>query len=167
MGFADADRAERLVSDDLSLDADGGDADLLAALAAAADPDLALAALARMPRDAELAAALRSDPGLRARLTAVLGASAALGDYLARHPGDWQVLSGADALHGTGAAELRAGLLTAVGAQPEDAEPVAGRCGRRGPGHRAARRLPAAPAAPGGTRSDRRGDGGRDRSRAG
>ena len=33
MGFADADRAERLVSDDLSLDADGGDADLLAALA--------------------------------------------------------------------------------------------------------------------------------------
>ena len=90
MGFADAARAERLVSDDLSLDADGADADLLAALAAAADPDLALAALARMPRDAELAAALRSDPGLRARLTAVLGASAALGDYLARHPGDWQ-----------------------------------------------------------------------------
>ena len=125
MGFADAARAERLVSDDLSLDADGADADLLAALAAAADPDLALAALARMPRDAELTAALRSDPGLRARLTAVLGASAALGDYLARHPGDWQVLSGADALHGTGAAELRAGLLTAVGAQPEDAEPVA------------------------------------------
>ena len=125
MGFADAARAERLVSDDLSLDADGGDADLLAALAAAADPDLALAALARMPRDAELTVALRSDPGLRARLTAVLGASAALGDYLARHPGDWQVLSGADALHGTGAAELRAGLLTAVGAQPEDAEPVA------------------------------------------
>ena len=125
MGFADAARAERLVSEDLALDADGADADLLAALAAAADPDLALAALARMPRDAERTAALRSDPGLRARLTAVLGASAALGDYLARHPGDWRVLSDVDVLGGTGPAELRADLLTAVGARPDDPEPVA------------------------------------------
>ena len=125
MGFADAARAERLVSEDLALDADGADAELLGALAAAADPDLALAALARMPRDAERTAALRSDPGLRARLTAVLGASAALGDYLARHPGDWRVLSDVDALGGTGPAELRANLLTAVGARPDDPEPVA------------------------------------------
>jgi [glutamine synthetase] adenylyltransferase / [glutamine synthetase]-adenylyl-L-tyrosine phosphorylase len=125
MGFADAARAERLVSEDLALDADGADADLLAALAAAADPDLALAALARMPRDTELTAALHSDVGLRARLTAVLGASAALGDYLARHPSDWRVLSDADALGGTGPAELRAELLTAVGARPDDPEPVA------------------------------------------
>jgi [glutamine synthetase] adenylyltransferase / [glutamine synthetase]-adenylyl-L-tyrosine phosphorylase len=125
MGFADAARAQRLVSEDLALDVDGADADLLAALAAAADPDLALAALTRIPRDAELADALRRDPGLRARLTAVLGASAALGGYLARHPSDWRVLSDVDAADGAGAAELRAELLTAVGARPDDPEPVA------------------------------------------
>jgi [glutamine synthetase] adenylyltransferase / [glutamine synthetase]-adenylyl-L-tyrosine phosphorylase len=125
LGFADAVRAQRLVSDDLALDAEGADADLLAALAAAADPDLALVTLARMPRDAELTEALRTDAGLRSRLTAVLGASAALGDYLARHPADWHVLSGPGALRGGTAAELRAELLAAVGARPGDPEPVA------------------------------------------
>lgn len=125
LGFADAARAERLVSDDLALDAEGADADLLAALAAAADPDLALVTLARMPRDAELAEAMRADAGLRNRLTAVLGASAALGDYLVRHPADWHVLSGPDALHAGTAAEARAALLAAVGARPDDPEPVA------------------------------------------
>ena len=125
LGFADAARAERLVSEDLALDAEGADADLLAALAAAADPDLALVTLARMPRDAELAEAMRADAGLRNRLTAVLGASAALGDYLVRHPADWHVLSGPDALHAGTAAEARAALLAAVGARPDDPEPVA------------------------------------------
>jgi len=125
MGFADAAQAERLLSVDLALDADGADADLLAALAAAADPDLALAALARLPRDEELTSALRADAGLRARLTAVLGASAALGDHLARHPADWYVLRGPDALQGTGAAQLRSELLEAVGARSADPEPVA------------------------------------------
>jgi len=125
LGFADAARAERLVSEDLALDAEGADADLLAALAAAADPDLALATLARMPRDAELAEAMRADAGLRNRLTAVLGASAALGDYLVRHPADWHVLSGPDALRAGTAAEARAALLAAVGARPDDPQPVA------------------------------------------
>ena len=68
MGFADATRAERLLSADLALDAEGADADLLASLAAAADPDLALITLARMPLDADLLAALRADAGLRSRL---------------------------------------------------------------------------------------------------
>jgi [glutamine synthetase] adenylyltransferase / [glutamine synthetase]-adenylyl-L-tyrosine phosphorylase len=125
MGFADAARAERLISEDLALDAEGADADLLAALAAAADPDLALITLTRMPRDAELAEAMRTDAGLRNRLTAVLGASAALGDYLVRHPADWRVLTGPDALRARTAAEARAGLLAAVGARPDDREPVA------------------------------------------
>ncbi len=124
MGFADADRAERLLSEDLALDPEGADADLLASLAAAADPDLALITLARMPLDGELLAALRADAGLRNRLTAVLGASAALGDHLVRHPEDWRVLSGPDALRSPGAAELRADLLMAVGAKPDDPEPV-------------------------------------------
>jgi glutamate-ammonia-ligase adenylyltransferase len=129
MGFADATRAERLLSEDLALDAEGADADLLASLAAAADPDLALITLARMPLDGDLLAALRADAGLRNRLTAVLGASAALGDHLVRHPDDWQVLSGPDALRSPGAAELRADLLMAVGAQPDDPEPAASPAG--------------------------------------
>jgi glutamate-ammonia-ligase adenylyltransferase len=129
MGFADAARAERLLSEDLALDPEGADADLLTSLAAAADPDLALTTLARMPLSGDLLAALRADAGLRSRLTAVLGASAALGDHLARHPEDWQVLSGPDALRGPGAAELRADLLMAVGAKPDDPEPVAGPAG--------------------------------------
>ena len=125
LGFADAARAERLLSEDLALDAEGADADLLAALAAAADPDLALTTLTRMPRDAELAEAMRADAGLRNRLTAVLGASAALGDYLVRHPADWRVLTGPDALRGSTGAEARADLLAAVGARPDDPEPAA------------------------------------------
>ena len=125
MGFADAARAERLISEDLALDVENGDAVLLAALAAAADPDLAVAALARMPRDEGLMTALREDPGLRSRLTAVLGASAALGDHLARHPADWQVLAGPDALRAASPAQLRADLLTGVGARPDDLEPAA------------------------------------------
>ena len=125
MGFADAARAQRLVTEDLALDAEGADAELLAALAAAADPDLALITLARMPPDPELTAAMRADAGLRNRLTAVLGASAALGDYLVRHPADWHVLSGPDALRGGTAAEARAALLAAVGARPDDPAPVA------------------------------------------
>ena len=59
----------------------------------------------------------------------MLGASAALGDHLVRHPDDWQVLSGPDALRSPGAAELRADLLTAVGAKPDDPEPVANPAG--------------------------------------
>ena len=132
MGFADAARAERLLSEDLALDAEGADADLLASLAAAADPDLALVTLARMPLGGDLLAALRADAGLRSRLTAVLGASAALGDHLVRHPADWRVLSGPDALRGPGAAELRAELLMAVGAKPDDPEPVAGPAAAQG-----------------------------------
>ncbi len=142
LGFADAARAQRLVSDELTLDADGADANLLAALAAAADPDLALVTLTRMPRDAELTEAMRADAGLRNRLTAVLGASAALGDYLVRHPADWHVLSGPDALSGGTAAEARAALLTAVGARPDDPKPVADPAAA--PGGSPATALPAA-----------------------
>ncbi len=142
MGFADAARAQRLVTEDLALDAEGADAELLAALAAAADPDLALVTLARMPRDPELTAAMRADAGLRNRLTAVLGASAALGDYLVRHPADWHVLSGPDALRGGTAAEARAALLAAVGARPDDLAPVADPAAA--PGGSPATALPAA-----------------------
>jgi glutamate-ammonia-ligase adenylyltransferase len=102
LGFADAARAQRLLTEDLEFDPDGADTGIVRALAEAADPDLALAALARLPRDEDLLAALRADPALRRRLAAVLGASAALGDHLARHPGHWRMLQppdGAPAAH--------------------------------------------------------------------
>ncbi|MBV9382484.1 MAG: bifunctional [glutamine synthetase] adenylyltransferase/[glutamine synthetase]-adenylyl-L-tyrosine phosphorylase, partial [Streptosporangiaceae bacterium] len=128
MGFADAARAERQLSA-LSVDLAamgegpaGADAGLLSALAAAADPDLALSGLARIvehspARDAQaLLAALRDEPGFRARLVAVLGVSVALADHLARHPADWAVLREPDGIRRPSAAEIRAELLRATGA---------------------------------------------------
>ena len=101
LGFADAARAERLLLTDLGVDPDGSEPDadpLLTALAAAADPDLALIGLARMfgatdDRTA-LRQALRDEPEFRDRLTAVLGVSAGLADHLTRHPEDAQLLRG-------------------------------------------------------------------------
>jgi glutamate-ammonia-ligase adenylyltransferase len=126
MGFADTARACRLLTDDLGLDTAGADAPVVDALAAAADPDLALGALARMEPDSELRAALRADAGLRDRLTTVLGVSVALGDHLARHPADWRVLSGPGALARPSTGETAAELLAAVGARG-GAGPVADR----------------------------------------
>ena len=116
MGFADTGRARMLLTDELGLDPEGPDAPLVEALAAAADPDLALAALARMAPGEELRAALRSDEGLRDRLVTVLGVSAALGDHLARHRDDWRLLASPDGLSRPEPGELRAALLAA--AQP-------------------------------------------------
>jgi glutamate-ammonia-ligase adenylyltransferase len=124
LGFADADRAQRQVSDDLALDILGQDSDLIKALAAAADPDAALAGLARLAPGAGLLAALRAEPDFRARLTAVLGASSALADHLARHPADLRVLRGRQEVSRPEPDELRAGLLASVGADPADPEPV-------------------------------------------
>jgi len=122
----------------------GHDALIREALAASPDPDLALAGLVRLtdalvaasgtgpaadPGDAALAdihAALLGDAGLRARLLGVLGCSAALADHLARHPEHWRELDGdlAAASRPTAAA-LRADLLSAVGADPGAAAPIA------------------------------------------
>src|SRR4051812_37374273 len=90
-GFADSAAALALIND---LDASD---DLVDALAAAADPDLAIASLRRLVDAASdrprLAAAVARDEGFRGRLTAVLGASAALGAHLARHPDQWHALA--------------------------------------------------------------------------
>jgi [glutamine synthetase] adenylyltransferase / [glutamine synthetase]-adenylyl-L-tyrosine phosphorylase len=125
LGFADPARAERMLGGDLGLDPDGTGAEIVEALAASPDPDLALAALARMPRQPEMMAALRDDPGLRGRLAAVLGSSAALGDHLARHPADWRVLQAPAEVAPPLPAEVRAALLAAVGADPAARAPVA------------------------------------------
>ncbi len=113
LGFADTAGAQRLLSSDLHLDPLGDDAQVVAALAAAPDPDLALAGLARLGPDDQLLDELRSDPGLRARLAAVLGTSTALADHLRRHPADWRLLSGPGAERAPGADEIRADLLGA------------------------------------------------------
>jgi [glutamine synthetase] adenylyltransferase / [glutamine synthetase]-adenylyl-L-tyrosine phosphorylase len=145
MGFADAAQAERLMTSELALDLDGGprqgtalgatrppgDEAVLEAIAAAADPDLALSGLARIAgtdrgtEAADMRAALRAEPGFRKRLVAVLGVSAGLADHLARHPDDCHILCGADAVRRPSAAELRAALLHAVCAGPHDDMPVA------------------------------------------
>ena len=132
MGFADAARAERLLLSGLGGTADDLHSDVIvAALAAAADPDLALIGLARIFEAADNAAALRAElrgeQDFRDRLTAVLGVSAGLADHLARHPEDCQVLRGPGIRPGQ--AELREQMLRAVGADPLGPEdPVA--CGK-------------------------------------
>jgi glutamate-ammonia-ligase adenylyltransferase len=139
LGFADPDRAARLLADPAlaglvdpleDLFQDG----LVTALGAVPDPDLALLALVRLlenvradGRPARLRAVLRAGGPVRDRLLAVLGTSAALGDHLARHPAAWRALD-----HGgpEGPGEVpdaaRAALLVAVGADPRADEPVAG-----------------------------------------
>ncbi|MQA82720.1 MAG: bifunctional [glutamine synthetase] adenylyltransferase/[glutamine synthetase]-adenylyl-L-tyrosine phosphorylase [Streptosporangiales bacterium] len=116
-GFADPDAASRQIA--------AVGSDLVDVLAATADPDLALTALVRF-REAlgDDAAAFdrrcADDDSLRARLLAVLGFSAALGDHLARHPGHWRALD--EPLAG----DPRLVLLEAVGADPYATEPCAG-----------------------------------------
>jgi len=140
LGFADTADAQRLLADELGLDLLGRDAPIITALAAAPDPDLALAGLARLLPDEQLLFALRADDGLRAGLTAVLGASAALADHLRRHPADWRLLSDLDAGQQPRAGELRASVLAA-------ADPDALRIGyKRGLLHIAARDLTGATA---------------------
>ncbi|MDX6257239.1 MAG: [glutamine synthetase] adenylyltransferase / [glutamine synthetase]-adenylyl-L-tyrosine [Frankiales bacterium] len=134
LGFRDTEQVATLLAEvpGLLLDgpaaADGTEPALLGDLAEqAADPDLALRTLVRIlaatSAPADLAAAL-GEQGLRRRLYAVLGASAALGDHLVRHPDDWRLLRD-DSLEesrpsGYG---LRRRLLEAVGADPDAPSP--------------------------------------------
>jgi [glutamine synthetase] adenylyltransferase / [glutamine synthetase]-adenylyl-L-tyrosine phosphorylase len=108
--------------------------ELLGALGAAADPDLALGGLLRLLERADIKDELSRDavfsrptdpdrpPGARERLLAVLGVSAALGDHLVRHPDHWRVL--ADSRR-PDADELRTRMLRAVGADPGAERPRA------------------------------------------
>ncbi|GAA3850550.1 bifunctional [glutamine synthetase] adenylyltransferase/[glutamine synthetase]-adenylyl-L-tyrosine phosphorylase [Streptomyces lacrimifluminis] len=98
-GFTDPSAAERLL-DSVELAPMRDDPVLLDALGATADPDLALLGLVRLAeaqdgRSArhELLDTVIAAKPLRDRLLGVLGASAALGDHLVRHPRDWQALA--------------------------------------------------------------------------
>ncbi|MFF3512976.1 bifunctional [glutamine synthetase] adenylyltransferase/[glutamine synthetase]-adenylyl-L-tyrosine phosphorylase [Streptomyces sp. NPDC002573] len=97
-GFTDPSAAERLL-ESVELAPIRTDPVLLEALGATADPDLALHGLVRLVEAQpdptarrELLDTLIAAKPLRDRLLGVLGASAALADHLARHPGDWHVL---------------------------------------------------------------------------
>jgi [glutamine synthetase] adenylyltransferase / [glutamine synthetase]-adenylyl-L-tyrosine phosphorylase len=143
-GFEEGERAAALLSDpslglwDLERNepADPEAGPVVAALARAGDPDLALRSLHRLvealdrkdPSGAEAAALLahlRGSGLLRARLVAVLGGSSGLADHLAAHPGDWTVLEddGEGIFRGStgpSAKELQRRMLAAVGADPDD-----------------------------------------------
>jgi [glutamine synthetase] adenylyltransferase / [glutamine synthetase]-adenylyl-L-tyrosine phosphorylase len=103
-------------------------------LAATADPDAALHALADLlaaAADAGLVTALRGDERLRTGLLDVLGASPALARHLVRHPGQWRELAG-DAQVRPSAAGLRARMLAAVAGLTGDAALDAMRVAYRG-----------------------------------
>jgi glutamate-ammonia-ligase adenylyltransferase len=105
-------------------------------LAATADPDAALEGLLRLAEvldedvegaGREMLAEVADDEGTAMRLCSVLGASAALTHHLVRHPEHWRELT--DPTLGTTrppAYAVREAMLTAVGADPHAAEPVAG-----------------------------------------
>ncbi|MET9408909.1 bifunctional [glutamine synthetase] adenylyltransferase/[glutamine synthetase]-adenylyl-L-tyrosine phosphorylase [Streptomyces sp. NPDC002935] len=120
-GFTDPSAAERLLEGP-ELAPVRSDPVLLDALGATADPDLALFGLVRLveaqdgdPARRELLDTLIAAKPLRDRLLGVLGASAALGDHLARHPDDWQTLVTYEArdLH-PGVQEFERGLADAT-----------------------------------------------------
>ena len=84
---------------------------------------------------AALLGALVDDEGTAMRLLCVLGASEALADHLVRHPEHWRELTdpalGLDPAGGVGDARRR--CCAAVGADPDDAAPVATRARRARP----------------------------------
>ncbi|MCR6690317.1 bifunctional [glutamine synthetase] adenylyltransferase/[glutamine synthetase]-adenylyl-L-tyrosine phosphorylase [Cellulomonas sp.] len=141
VGVDDVPRAERLLADAALVELLPGIADVLVgALPDVADPDAALLAVAKLAGAVRgddaladlLRATLATDGPARQRLLAVTGASVALGDTLAAHPANLHAI--VDETPGTAvpAAQVRAELLTTVGADPDDEMPVATLTGATG-----------------------------------
>ena len=97
---------------------------VLDALAVAADPDQALAALGSLQGAGVDVAAVASDPDWLGAVVAVTGMSTALVDHLVRHPGSIDRLRGID-VGAPGRQARRDRLLAAVGADPHDPRPRA------------------------------------------
>jgi [glutamine synthetase] adenylyltransferase / [glutamine synthetase]-adenylyl-L-tyrosine phosphorylase len=108
LGFVDADLVAEQVQR-LGPDPD----DIVESLAFSADPDqalrLLLEVLDRCEGPDELREALGAQMALRERLSAVLGASEALGRFLCRHPDAWRDLEGPDPRPGDSVADARDG----------------------------------------------------------
>ena len=125
LGFLDPDRAGTLLGKLGEVAAP-----IVPLLGRSADPDQALASLVALAEAVEdrdtLLQEVADDEGTSMRLLSVLGASAALGDHLRRHPDHWHELC-EPTLGSTrpAAYALRESLLRSVGADPDDPEPVA------------------------------------------
>lgn len=128
LGFADPERAERLLADPRLASVVGppdARTALLHAIGTCASPDDALLALSRVSdvAPADVMDALRDLLGrqsvVRDRLLGVLGASSALGDHLARHPEDVLAIGDGNLL-APDPDGVRAELLAAVGAHEVD-----------------------------------------------
>ena len=126
LGFADATAAAAMV-ESWRQSATQEQVELaMAELPRTADPDLALAGFHRLVEARPgLFAELGADPEFARRLIAILGASVALNQHLGTHPADVTAVSGSVARRP--AEELRSELVTAVGADPSAASPVADR----------------------------------------
>jgi glutamate-ammonia-ligase adenylyltransferase len=132
LGFSDPAGTEAAL-DDLGVWRDGrpvdeSAAELVTAAADAADPDLAIAALAALLAATDdpdqLREAVCGNPGLRGRLLSVLGTSVALGEHLAAHPADWHALAADELLQvRPSRLGLQAQLLAAVGAPVDEPLP--------------------------------------------
>ena len=119
-GFADSAEAARLLAE-MDLPDPEGFAD---ALTAAADPDQALRALHRLGAAGADIRAVAADEEWFAALVAAVGMSDALADHLVRHPVSVDLLRGVPQ-RAPSAAERRARLLAAVGADANAATPTA------------------------------------------
>ncbi len=146
LGFAEPERAERLLLDEhlraVTGPLDDG-APLLHALGTCASPDEALLGLTRLleaatgtPDAERIGALLRAQSTARDRLLGVIGASSALGDHLVRHPEDAADIGDGDLLT-PDPARVRAELLAAVEAADTEVDggppvPVARLVGEEG-----------------------------------
>lgn len=119
-GFADAGEASRVLGEMGVPDPEG----LADGLTAASDPDQALQALHRLADAGVDVAAIARDEEWFAALVATVGMSAALADHLVRHP---QAVDGLRdvPVRAPSAAERRARLLEAVGADARAEAPLA------------------------------------------
>ena len=131
LGFADPQAADRVL--DAWSRAGGSERrqPLLDEVLGSADPDGALAGLARiLEAESGLLDRLLADPAWARRLIAVLGASPALAQHLSAHRDDVSVL--AEEPRRRHADELRRELLDAAGADPDAQLPVAPSAGADG-----------------------------------
>ncbi|MBK8447540.1 MAG: bifunctional [glutamine synthetase] adenylyltransferase/[glutamine synthetase]-adenylyl-L-tyrosine phosphorylase [Micropruina sp.] len=123
LGFGDPHSAADTLNGWFAAHGDACDT-LVDQLLASPDPDLALNGLTRLVGvRPELLSELVADPQWGLRVCRLLGASVALNQHLGAHPDDVEVLRGSVARRD--ADELRAGLLSAVGADPAAERPVA------------------------------------------